>query len=382
MPRRSVLKAALGGAAVLAAAPLVSGNARAQAENSGDGGTAEGSRTQLVLLGTSGGPPEWPGSTRSGIASAVVVGDRYYIVDAGAGVVRQVREARLGNWQHDTEGPLDALRAIFLTHLHSDHVVDLNNIMTVGLYNGVSQVDQTVPIWGPGNRGALPPLFGPPPAPEPVAPENPTPGTQEMVELIVRAFATDFNDRLFDNRRPSPSLLFEGRDVPIPAEFLADPNGNPHPRMSSVPFYEDDRVRVSATLVQHAPVFPALAFRFDTVEGSIAFSGDTSPSENLIELAQGVDVLVHEVIAREWAENLFPSPRNDAQEGLYQHLINAHTVIEDVGPVAEQAGAKTLVLSHLVPGYWPEEEWQAAKNGFSGTLIVGKDLDRLCIGRE
>ncbi|WP_372452681.1 MBL fold metallo-hydrolase [Pseudonocardia nigra] len=335
-----------------------------------------------MLLGTAGGPPAWPGSDRAGIASAVVMGDRYYVVDGGAGVLHQVRKARLGNWQSDTEGPLDALRAIFLTHLHSDHVVDVNNIMTAGLYNGLHRVDRKVQIWGPGNRGALPPLFGAPPAPEPVVPENPTPGTREMVDLLVRAFATDFNDRAFDNRKPVPAQLFEGLDVPLPAQVLADPNGTPHPRMSPIPFYEDDRVRVSVTLVQHAPVFPALAFRFDTDDGSIVFSGDTGPSENLIELAQGTDVLVHEVIAREWVESLLPQPRNDAQEGLFQHLINAHTVIEDVGPIAERAQAKTLVLSHLVPGNWPEEKWQAAQNGFSGTLVVGRDLDRIGVGSE
>jgi ribonuclease BN (tRNA processing enzyme) len=127
-------------------------------------------------------------------------------------------------------------------------------------------------------------------------------------------------------------------------------------------------------------VFPALASRFDTADGSVVFSGDTSPSENLIEMAQGADVLVHEVIARGWVERLLPQPRNDAQEGLFQHLINAHTVIEDVGPVAERAKAKTLVLSHVVPGNWPEDDWQRAKNGYSGTLVVGKDLDRVGVG--
>ena len=379
IPRRNVLKAALGAAAAVGVSACTPSTSPAAGPAAGP--PAEGARTQLVLLGTSGGPNEGkPVTARAGIASAVVVGDRYYVIDTGAGVVGQIREAQLGTWQHISDGPLDALRAIFLTHLHSDHVVDLNNILTVGLYNGLHRVDQKVQIWGPGNRGALPPLFGPPPAPEPVAPENPTPGTREMLELIVRAFATDFNDRLFDNRKPMPSQVFEGRDVPIPAQFLTDPNGNPHPRMSPVPFYEDDRVRVSATLVQHAPVFPALAYRFDTDDGSVAFSGDTSPSENLIELAQGVDVLVHEVISRGFVERLLPAPRNEAQEGLFQHLIQAHTVIEDVGPVAERAQAKTLVLSHLVPGNWPEDDWQRAQQGYSGTLVVGKDLQRIGVG--
>ena len=341
---------------------------------------AEGGRTQLILLGTSGGPPYWPGSEREGIASALLVGDRYYVIDTGAGLLRQMRLAQLGNWQHETDGPLDAMRAIFLTHLHSDHVADLNNLLTEGLYNGLHRVDHKVQIWGPGNRGTLPPLFGAPPPPEPVAPDNPTPGTREVVDLLVRAFATDFNDRAFGNRKPVPNQLFEGLDVPIPAQYLADPDGNPHPRMSPVRFYEDDRVRVSAALVQHAPVFPALAYRFETDDSSVVFSGDTSPSENLIELAQGADVLAHEVIARERVERLLPAPRDDAQEGLFQHLINAHTVIEDVGGVAERAQTRTLVLSHLVPGNWPADDWQRAKNGNSGTLVVGEDLDRIGVG--
>ena len=62
---------------------------------------------------------------------------------------------------------------------------------------------------------------------------------------------------------------------------------------------------------------------------------------------------------------------------MFQHLIHAHTVIEDVGPIAERARAKTLVLSHIVPGNWPEDDFRRAKNGYSGTLVVGKDLDRI-----
>ncbi|MCE0762490.1 MBL fold metallo-hydrolase [Pseudonocardia kujensis] len=381
--RRSMLTGFLGAAATIPLVSAVSACAPAQTPapvGAGGAGGADGFRTQAILLGTSGGPAYWPGTERPGIASAVVVGDRFYVVDAGAGVLGQLRRAQLGNWQHDTDGPLDALRGVFLTHLHSDHVVDLNNLLTEGLYNGLHKVPEKVQIWGPGNRGALPPLFGPPPAPRPVAPDNPTPGTREMVDLLVRAFATDYNDRVFDNRKPTPDQLFEGRDVPIPAQFLADPNRNPHPRMSPITFYEDDAVRVSATLVQHAPVFPALAFRFDTDDGSVAFSGDTGPSENLIELASGVDVLVHEVIDRKYVEQLLPAPRTDAQEGLFEHLVNAHTVVEDVGPIAERAGAKTLALSHLVPGNWPDEEWRRAAEGFSGRLVVGRDLDRIGVG--
>jgi ribonuclease BN (tRNA processing enzyme) len=334
---------------------------------------------RAVLLGTAGGPPWWTHTNREGIASAVVVGDRYYLIDAGEGVGRRIREAKLGDFASDTNGPLDALAGVFLTHLHSDHVVDLNNLLTIGLYNGLQFADRPVRIWGPGNRGEIPPLFGAPPAPPVTAPENPTPGTREMIDLIVRAYATDFNDRAFDNRKPVPAELFGGFDVPIPPEYTADPNGNPHPRMSPITFFEDERVRVSATLVQHAPIFPALAYRFDTEVGSVVFGGDTGPSDNLIELASGANILVHEVIDSAWVELLLPSPRDDAQEGLYQHLIRAHTLVEDVGPIAEAAGVRTLVLSHLVPGNWPEFRWQRAKRGFSGKLIVGRDLDSISL---
>ena len=95
--------------------------------------------------------------------------------------------------------------------------------------------------------------------------------------------------------------------------------------MEPFKFFEDDRVRVSATLVEHAPVWPAFAYRFDTDDGSIVFSGDTGRSENLVKLAKGADILVHEVIVTNWVKGLFPTPRSIAQEGLMQHLLNAHT---------------------------------------------------------
>lgn len=130
--------------------------------------------------------------------------------------------------------------------------------------------------------------------------------------------------------------------------------------MQPVTFYADDTVRVSATLVQHGAMFPAFAYRFDTDDGSVVFSGDTSPSDNLITMAQGADVLVHEVIAAEWAESLFPFPRTPQQDALLEHPTGAHTTTQQVGQVAKRAGVETLVLNHLVPGNWPEERFARA----------------------
>ena len=329
---------------------------------------------RVVLLGTAGGSPYWPNSGRAGNAAAVVVGDRYYLVDAGREVVRQLMAAGLGDHESDTGGPLDALRAVFLTHLHSDHVVDLNNVLSVGLHNGLPRADRPLPIFGPGSRRRLPPLFGERPAPPVTAPANPTPGTAEMVDLMVRTFAADYNDRAFDGGSPTPGELFRGVDVPIPARYIADPDGDPHPRMRPVQFHEDDRVRVRATLVQHAPMFPALAYRFDTDAGSVVFSGDTGPSDNLAELARGADVLVHEVVDTGWVDQLLPHPRTAGQEALFRHLVTAHTAVEQVASVARAAEVGTLVLSPLIPGNWPRERWQRARGDFTGQFLVGEDL--------
>lgn len=331
--------------------------------------------THVVLLGTAGGPSLFRGSDRRGIASALVVGDRYYLVDAGHGTYHQLLKARLGSWDKTQSEPLDSLRAVFLTHLHSDHVSDLATLFTSGLFGGLDRVDRPVELIGPGDRGALPPVFGGGAEPPVVSPQEPTPGTAELWQNLVRAFATDYNDRSRDNRKPSPLDLVTARDIALPEGVGADPNENPHPPMDPFDVYEDDRVNVTAILVQHAPVFPAFAFRFDTDDGSVVFSGDTSPSENLIRIASGADVLLHEVMSRQAVEEGFPEPRTPREEGLLQHLLSAHTVIEDVGPVAERAGAKKLVLNHFVPPDRPEGEWRRARQGYSGAPVVGADLE-------
>jgi ribonuclease BN (tRNA processing enzyme) len=145
--------------------------------------------------------------------------------------------------------------------------------------------------------------------------------------------------------------------------------------------FEDDRVRVSATLVAHAPVWPAFAFRFDTDDGSIVFSGDTARSENLIRLARGADILVHEVIVTRWINGLFPTPRSVAEEGLMQHLLSGHTRVEEVGEIAEAAGVKKLVLSHIVPGNATREQLLPAGKDFSGELVIGRDLMQIGVGQ-
>jgi ribonuclease BN (tRNA processing enzyme) len=339
--------------------------------------------TRLMLLGTAGGPTWWPNTNRRSVSSALVVGDALYMVDCGDGAGKRLQQAlelpRL---------PMKTVRALFLTHLHSDHVVDYPNLLLYGLFGGLdSRSTSPLQVFGPGRRGEMEPIFALPgrPGAEPVVmnPSNPTPGTEDMTGYLYQAFATDLNDRMRDNGKPDIRSLIRAHDIELPdIPGFRSPNQTPQPAMEPFRIHEDDRVRVSATLVYHAPVWPAFAFRFDTDDGAVVFSGDTAPSQNLIKMAKGADILVHEVIVSGWIDRLLPLPRSPAEEGLRQHLLSAHTSVDQVGKVAESAGVSTLVLSHIVPGNARAEELMPAQRDFSGQLVIGEDLLQLGVTRR
>jgi ribonuclease BN (tRNA processing enzyme) len=138
---------------------------------------------------------------------------------------------------------------------------------------------------------------------------------------------------------------------------------------------EDENVKVSCAPVVHPPI-PAFGFRFDTRDRSIVISGDTAYSPALVALAKGCDVLVHEVMYKTFVEKLVA--RAPQYKGLGEFLYRTHTPVEEAGRVAQEAGAKTLVLSHFVPGDDPsitDEMWaEGASKTFKGKIIVGKDL--------
>jgi ribonuclease BN (tRNA processing enzyme) len=137
---------------------------------------------------------------------------------------------------------------------------------------------------------------------------------------------------------------------------------------------QDEHVRVTAALVHHPLVTPAFAFRFDAVDRSIVISGDTARSENLIKLARGADVLVHEALFVPAVDRLVAKVANAST--LKPHIIDSHTAVEECGLIAQAAGVKTLVLSHLVPPDDPavsDQTWiDAARAYFRGTVVLGK----------
>jgi ribonuclease BN (tRNA processing enzyme) len=324
--------------------------------------------SKLVLLGTAGGP--LPSTARSGIAQAVVVAGRTYLVDCGTGVTRQLRRARL----------LSGLHAVFLTHLHSDHTCDYFNVFLLGW--PVLQWNPPVEVYGPapaGGADALPPDEPGHPVPL-VSPANPTPGLADLTDAQLQAHAYDINVRMREAGRHDLSPLIVPHEIAIPASIGARPPDQVAPDMAPVLVHEDDRVRVTAVLVRHAPVFPAFAFRFDTPRGSIVLSGDTAPCPNLVALARSADVLVHEV----FDDRTAPPADDDSWEAQRRehHLTTAHTGLSQVAAVAAEAGVQRLVLTHFVPGddVLPDEHWlDGIGSDFDGEVVVGHDLLELAL---
>ena len=320
--------------------------------------------TRLVLLGTAGGP--LPSPTRSGIAQAIVVGGRVHLVDCGSGVTRQLRRARL----------LSRLHQVFLTHLHSDHDCDYFNLFLLGW--PILQWNPPVHAFGPGSAGpmcALPPAVPGGRGIPLVNPENPTPGLVDVTNYQIQAHAFDINIRMREAGRSDLTELVVPHEITLPPGLGAQGPEPVAPPMSPFVVTEDDDVRVTAILVQHAPVFPAFAYRFDTADGSVVISGDTAPTPNLVTLARGADILVHEVF------DDAPEQREDEvdweAEQRRHHLLTSHTPLRRVGAIAAEADVARLVLTHFIPGDddLPDDHWiKGAGADFDGEIIVGRDL--------
>ena len=198
-------------------------------------------------------------------------------------------------------------------------------------------------------------------------PARPTPGTREMTESLHASYSYSDNIFLRDMNIRDIRTLAEVHEIDVPdvgANFQ-----NTAPPMRPFQVMQDDRVRVTATLVPHGPVFPSFAFRFDTEHGSVTFSGDTAKTPNLIELAKDTDILVHEAIGVRGA---------DIPPAVLDHMLQSHVEVQETGRVAQAARARKLVLSHisdLAQNPIDENAWKnAAQRGYDGEVVVGRDL--------
>ena len=278
--------------------------------------------TRLILLGTAGGPAIK--KARAQPASALIVNGTVYIIDAGNGVSRQMALAGVSP---------RALRAVFITHNHSDHVADYGALLLRAVASGLKQpVD----------------AYGPPPL-------------EKMTESYLDYMRWDSQLREKDEGRPSLASLVRAHDIEGDGVI-----------------YQDENVKVTAAEVSHGAARPSYAFRFDAPGRSIVFSGDTSRSENLIRLTKGADVLVHEILNVDGVDAIV-NTTDPGNESLKRHIIEAHTPAEEVGQVAAEAGVDQLVLTHFVPTGLAEfddpELWiEGVRKHYAGEVIVGEDL--------
>jgi ribonuclease BN (tRNA processing enzyme) len=256
-------------------------------------------------------------------SQAVFVDGRGYLVDCGYGTIERMTQLGIRPPQ---------IEMVFITHHHSDHNADYANLVHLAWIQGIASEMR---------------VYGPPP----MSAINAAAIALHREDVDIRIKAT--------GRKPMEALI---RVREITQQGLV---------------HEDERVKVTAALVDHPPLAHAFGFRFDTRERSIVISGDTKPSPSLVQLAKGADVLVHEAmyvpgIDRMLAKRPYVPPR------LKQFLVEGHTSAEDCGRIAAQAGVKTLVLSHLLPGDDTEladAVWRAeAAKHFGGEIIVGRDL--------
>jgi ribonuclease BN (tRNA processing enzyme) len=290
--------------------------------SAGPASADDGGGTRLILLGTAGGPAVK--KLRAQPANAVVVAGDLYVVDAGDGVSRQLALAGLS---------VKDLRAIFITHHHSDHMADYGTLLLRAMATGLKDPVQS---------------FGPPPL-------------GRITASYLDYMRWDIELRVKDEGRPPLAALVQAREV-----------------AGAGVVYEDGNVRVTAAEVPHGAARPAYAYRFDTRDLSIVFSGDTSRSETLIELAKGADILVHEILNMD-AIDATVNRTDPGNEALKRHIIEAHTPMREVGEVATEAGVGKLVLSHFVPSDIPAydrpEIWlEGVRESFDGEIVVGEDL--------
>lgn len=294
------------------------------------------SDTKLYILGSRAGPSV--GGAQYMTCYAVVVGDRVYVIDCGYGASEQLVRGGL---------KLQDIRNIFITHNHPDHNIELGTLIYFAWYAGLTR-----PL----------DIYGPPPL-------------KSVLDGYLQALKPDV-DVWLDDIGHAPL----GR---VTAHELSEPQA----------VMDDGTVKVSCTLVKHTPIFKSLAYRIDTPGRSIAFSGDTSPMQSVVELAKGCDVLVHEAIyPNPNGSSVVPRLNGDARVDagdrggsaiagdaakLLEHVISSHTPVEEAGRIAQEAGVKTLVLAHtvsLMPGVTDGMWIAAARKHFSGEVIFAHDL--------
>jgi len=326
----------------------------------------------VYTLGTGGGPIV--SSSRAGTSTAIRVDGATYVIDCGMGSIRNYRSH--ADWGE--------LRAVLLTHHHSDHIYDLGAYLVTGWQVPGESFTQPIQVFGPGRPNRVPALDQKHEKDVTARVGNREMGsTEEIVDaLLDKVFASDVLIRMADEGRDEPHEWIQAHNIQIPESTGACAVENRHPQMEPFEIYRDDLVTISTILVDHRLCFPAFAYRIDSRYGSVVVSGDTAYSENCIKLAQSADLLLHEVIDLPGILQTFPD--GPTRDGIEVHLRESHTPYSEVGKVAQQANVSSLVLHHIVPNTPGTADLEVmlntARRDFSGTVSIAEDNDVFDIG--
>jgi len=297
--------------------------------------------THILLLGTRGGPGV--DMRRAETGSVLLVDGAPYLIDCGYGTVRDLVACGLGYRKISTA---------FFTHLHNDHTLDLPALLSLQ--------------WT-GNKMSPTNVYGPY-------------GTEATVKGALVFFEADVGIRVADEGRTiDPKTHFLGHDLKATSAPAAA--------------FKDDKVTVTSIENAHFPErskahmpYRSLAYRFDTKDRSIVFSGDTAYTDNLVTLAKGADILVSEIMDEAIYEEMEKLNKEAAAKGnpnnIWRHVAETHSRPSDVGRTARLAGVKTVVLNHLLPGTTTEGRLNfpvstfidGVRKEFDGEVIVGDDL--------
>ncbi|MDX8350798.1 MBL fold metallo-hydrolase [Cognatiyoonia sp. IB215182] len=272
----------------------------------------------VALIGVKGGPAIRPGSHMP-TSSLLRLGGYNILVDAGLGVTRGICDQGVS---------LTEIDLIVITHLHSDHYLELGPLIHTAWTAGLNK---PIPILGPD-------------------------GLSAYWDSFQKAMAFDIDLRIRDEGRCAFSTLADLRVLSDAMEFGS--------------------VRINAMRNVHPPIADSFALRFEVGDKSVVLSGDTAYMPEMVGFAKDADLLVHEAMLRDGVDALCARMTN-GDERLREHILRSHTDATDVGRIARDAGVKALALHHFVPDGDPDftdADWTAAvRKYWSGPLFLGKD---------
>ena len=320
---------------LLAVTLLAAATTERAAAQANDSATAAASTTTLITLGTRGGP--LPTKDRTQSSNLLVINGTLYLIDAGDDVTRRIVQAGYD---------FRKVGKIFITHPHSDHI---NGLATLLNSQWEYQRAEPTDVYGGG--------------------------VEALVKGAIAYLTPNAEIRWSEGKKRPMTETFHGHDV--------------EPGV----VYQDANVKVTAVENTHfhfAPGSPgygkykSYSYRFETPGRVVFFTGDTGPSDAVIDLAKGADLYVTETTSPEEVVELYK--RSGAwqqktpaeQEGFLRHMHEEHVTPEDIGKMAAKAGVKAVVMTHLGPSPNPNDDYQRyadeAKKYFSGPITIAKDL--------